>query len=457
MSQGPRRRSPLRLRRAPRTASLRSRWNRAFALLTAIVLLSGLASFLGTRLLVDTFQGAATRSERDATIVAELRAEVVAQSLVVASTLDPATPAVAEGDARIRASFAEAIAKEDDAHAQRLLEKSQAEWQKLMDGVVLPVQTADMVTRGALITVQAPKVLTLLDKAGSANRAALRVELAEAGRMERGTMAILGLLELLAVMLAVRLSRRLSIEVLRPVGKLRDSANHLAAGELDHRVVVDRADELGELAASFNAMADAIAGSQRSLTREANTDSLSGLANRAAFRTRLEATLAFPNRRAGHQAVLFVDLDDFKDVNDTLGHAAGDEVLRVVADRLLVAVRPGDLVARLGGDEFAVLLDGLPERQLALMVAGRVVTALEEPIRIGTHVAHVGASVGLVVRQDQSTLEGLMRQADAAMYAAKAKGKNRVEAYDADLDAVAIVGLALKDEVLTATAGGPQS
>jgi hypothetical protein len=115
------------------------------------------------------------------------------------------------------------------------------------------------------------------------------------------------------------------------VGILRDSANHLAAGELDHRIVVDRDDELGELAASFNAMAEAIAGSQRSLTVQANTDALSGLANRAAFHARLDATLTRPNRRSGDEAVLCVDLDDFKDVNDTLGHAAGDELHRVVA------------------------------------------------------------------------------------------------------------------------------
>jgi diguanylate cyclase (GGDEF)-like protein len=439
---------------ASRATSLRSRWNRAFALLTAIVLLSGLASLLGTRLLVGTFHDAATRVEQGATIGAELRAQVVAQSLVVASTVDPATPAVTKGDARIRAEFAAAIAAEDDAAARRLLRRSQAEWQKLMDGVHPATQPADMAVRGALITVQAPKVLTLLERAGSASRAAVRLELADAKRTERTTMAILGLLELFAVMLAVRLSRRLSTQVLRPVGKLRDSANHLTAGELDHRVVVDRADELGDLAASFNAMADAIAGSQRNLTREATTDSLSGLANRAAFRARLESTLAGPNRRAGHQAVLFVDLDDFKDVNDTLGHAAGDELLRVVADRLVVAVRPGDLVARLGGDEFAVLLESLPEPHLALTVADRVVMALAEPIQIGTHSAHVGASVGLAVRQEHSTLEGLMHEADVAMYAAKAKGKNRVEAYDAGLDYVAIARLGLKADLATAAARG---
>jgi len=228
----------------------------------------------------------------------------------------------------------------------------------------------------------------------------------------------------------------------------------LTAGELDHRVVLDRADELGELAASFNAMAEAIAGSQRSLTVEANTDALSGLANRAAFQAGLEATLARPNRRSGDQAVLFVDLDDFKDVNDTLGHAAGDKMLRVVAGRLSDAVRPGDLVARLGGDEFAVLLDGLLDPDLAFTVAERVVVALAERVEIGQNWADVGASVGLALRQDDSTFDSLMREADVAMYAAKGKGKNRVELYDAGLDDVAVARHLLKVDLSRAVASG---
>ena len=189
-------------------------------------------------------------------------------------------------------------------------------------------------------------------------------------------MVAVGVFGLIAVALALRLARRLSTEVLRPVRVLRDSANDLAAGNFDCRVTIDRADEIGDLAASFNAMADAIAGSQRILTVEANTDSLTGLANRGAFRNRLQAALDAPQRRSGDQAVLFVDLDDFKDVNDSLGHAAGDELLRIVGDRLRDAVRPGDLVARLGGDEFAVLLDGLIDASAGFAVGQRVVAAL---------------------------------------------------------------------------------
>jgi diguanylate cyclase (GGDEF)-like protein len=354
----------------------------------------------------------------------------------------------------IRNDFAGAIASEDTASARKLLQRSLAQWEAIVTVAGPPGDPADLVTRGTAVTVSAPKVLGLLDRAGLANRVAVRGDLADATRTERDTMVALALLELLAIALAVRLARRLSIEILRPVGLLRDSANHLAAGQLDHRIVVDRTDELGDLSVSFNAMADAIAGSQRSLTLEATTDSLSGLPNRAAFRSRLESSLARTDRRGGNQAVLFVDLDDFKDVNDTLGHAAGDQLLCVVAARLLDTVRPDDLVARLGGDEFAILLDRLPDPGLAMTVAQRMVTSLAEPVQIGENRVNVGASIGLAVRHDHSTFDELMREADVAMYAAKAKGKNRVEQYDAALDDLALARHQLKADVGTAASRG---
>ena len=317
-----------------------------------------------------------------------------------------------------------------------------------------PGHPADLTARANAVTSQVPSVLALLDQADATDRAAVRVALARASQLERAGLLVLGLLELLAIGLAVRLARQLSKEILRPVGILRDSANQLASGEFDHRIVVDRADELGELAVSFNAMADAIAGGQRVLTHEATTDSLSGLANRAAFYALLRSTLATPERRVGSQSLLFVDLDDFKDVNDTLGHAAGDEVLRVVASRLVDAVRPTDHVARLGGDEFALLLDIVPDTADALALANRIVLALDAPVAIGARDVHVGASVGLAMRQPNSTLEGWVREADVAMYAAKARGKNRVEQYDSGLDDAAVARQALKDEISVAAIRG---
>ena len=137
-----------------------------------------------------------------------------------------------------------------------------------------------------------------------------------------------------------------------------------------------------------------------------------------------------------------------------MGHAAGDELLRIVATRLSDTVRPGDVVSRLGGDEFAVLLDGLPDRMFAREVAERIVITLAEPVRLGERWAQVGASVGLAMRRPDSTLLGIMREADVAMYAAKAKGKNRVEAYDAELDVLTIARQNLRSELEGATARG---
>ena len=166
------------------------------------------------------------------------------------------------------------------------------------------------------------------------------------------------------------------------------------------------------------------------LTTQARTDSLTGLANRAAFSTALAATL-----RTGDTGVtvLFLDLDDFKTVNDGLGHAAGDELLRQVAQRVDSAVRADDLCARLGGDEFAVLLrDGPGDRWAAdaEALAERLVEVVAAPFALMNRVAHVGVSVGLAHAEAGGTAAQVVQRADIAMYAAKAKGKNRLQSFD---------------------------
>jgi diguanylate cyclase (GGDEF)-like protein len=440
-------------RRTGPVRSLRSRWRRAFALLAAVVMLSGTASIVCIQLVVDSFRGSAVAIEQETTSSAQLRNEIVAGVITFASPITATQQTqVAAAAASIKADYAADLLKMKAAGARTLLAASLVKWNLLVAAGGTAGHPTDLTTRGDAVAAQAPAVLSLLDQAGSANRAATRVDLARASRLDREGVAVLIILEFLAIGLALRLAHQLSNEVLRPVGILRDSANRLARGEIEHRVVVGRADELGELAASFNAMADAIAGSQRILTEEANTDSLSGLANRTAFYTKLRSMLAEPISYRGSQALLFIDLDDFKDVNDNLGHAAGDELLRVVADRLRAAVRPTDLVARLGGDEFALLLGHLDDPADAMKLAERVVGTLDQTIHIGTHEVHVGASVGLALRHHDSAIEGWVREADVAMYAAKARGKNRVEQYDARLDDAAVAHQLLKDEVAVAAA-----
>lgn len=187
------------------------------------------------------------------------------------------------------------------------------------------------------------------------------------------------------------------------------------------------------------------------LEKRASTDSLTGLANRAAFRSRLQDCLAETGRPVDGLAVLFVDLDDFKDVNDRLGHAAGDALLVVVADRLRATVRSDDLVARLGGDEFAILVQGPRAADEADAVGQRVVVDLAEPTFINGTVVHVGASVGLAEYGRGTDADDLMRNADVAMYSAKSRGKSRVERYDSALHAAVEDRLALRMDLVEAT------
>ena len=164
------------------------------------------------------------------------------------------------------------------------------------------------------------------------------------------------------------------------------------------------------------------------LHQRALHDPLTGLANRGLFFDRVGHAIARLGRRPGpFLAVLFIDLDNFKTVNDTLGHARGDRLLTLVAGRLVTAVREADTVARLGGDEFAVLLEDLATENQALVVAERAVSLLADSFNLAGKSANVSASIGVALRADDSTgTDTLLAEADAAMYEAKRAGKGRV-------------------------------
>jgi diguanylate cyclase (GGDEF)-like protein len=162
---------------------------------------------------------------------------------------------------------------------------------------------------------------------------------------------------------------------------------------------------------------------QRALEHQAFHDPLTGLANRLLFSDRVGNALA---RRSGNAAVMYIDLDDFKGVNDTLGHEAGDALLVAVGDRLRDALRAADTPARLGGDEFAVLLVDISEEN-ARTVANRILSFLARPLDVGGGERPIRASLGLALGDAGTTsVEQLLRNADAAMYAAKHRGKHQL-------------------------------
>ena len=178
------------------------------------------------------------------------------------------------------------------------------------------------------------------------------------------------------------------------------------------------------------------------LGHQALHDPLTGLANRVLFFDRLGQALA---RRptpgsddAGGAAVMLIDLDDFKGVNDSFGHAVGDDLLRISADRMAQATRPEDTIARLGGDEFAVLCDGITDESAAVEIAGRIQDACGQPVELGGSHLPVSASIGVTISQRAESgadyAATLLSEADTALYRAKARGRGKVQLFDERLE-----------------------
>ncbi|HEX8558044.1 MAG TPA: EAL domain-containing protein [Pyrinomonadaceae bacterium] len=185
-------------------------------------------------------------------------------------------------------------------------------------------------------------------------------------------------------------------------------------------------------------------------------DALTGLPNRLLLADHLRLAIERAKRRPGHSfALIFLDLDRFKYINDSLGHAAGDQLLVTIARRLEGHLRPTDTVARLGGDEFAILLDGLEDEGDAVRVAKRVQQELTSPFSLGGHEVFTTASIGIALsKTGYEHPEGVLRDADTAMYRAKENGKARYELFDAVMHARAVERLRLENDLRRAAERG---
>lgn len=231
--------------------------------------------------------------------------------------------------------------------------------------------------------------------------------------------------------------------VIKPLQVLNNATQQIAKGDFKPELDVRSNDEIGNLAMAFRHMGKQLSHSSRRIRQLAYYDPLTQLPNRTTLRETLNRLLTQSKRNSWKTAVLFIDLDDFKKVNDRLGHAAGDDLLVQISERLKNRLRQSDmlfdqsagpsvdqLISRRGGDEFNAILSSIKAPHDAAVVAERIIQDLNEPFNIGGSEIHVGASVGIAIFPDDGgDADTLLRNADLAMYEAKAKGKNNYHIY----------------------------
>ena len=235
--------------------------------------------------------------------------------------------------------------------------------------------------------------------------------------------------------------------LIKSLTKLEDGAQVIGKGNFEHRIDIKTKDEVGFLARAFNQMTENlknITASRDELHREisdrkqaekqirqmAYHDSLTGLPNRKLFSDRLGIALAQAQRNKKEVGIAMLDLDKFKDVNDTLGHGVGDLLLKAAAERLSAALRKGDTVARIGGDEFVLILPDLKVVEDAINIAQKIVDGFRKPFLIDSHQLIVTTSIGIAVYpQDGTDKEILLKKADIAMYQVKDAERDGYQIY----------------------------
>jgi diguanylate cyclase (GGDEF)-like protein len=255
------------------------------------------------------------------------------------------------------------------------------------------------------------------------------------------------LLTLASILITIAvLSFFLRRTIVSPLRELIDVSNKLGAGKPAALISVEGGGELGELADSFNRMAQDLAHSDEKIRYIAHHDTLTKLPNRHLFQLYLDKSIASARRTNSELALLFLDIDNFKSINDTLGHDMGDELLRVFADRINHCLREEDffgttdtesteeLVARHGGDEFTIILPRLDGPLSAAMVAQRIIDSLEDEITLAGQSLRITTSIGVTMfPKDGDSIDALLKCADIAMYHAKDAGRNNYQFYTAEM------------------------
>ncbi len=264
------------------------------------------------------------------------------------------------------------------------------------------------------------------------------------------TVAVTGLLGLILMALA---SSRLALGITSPIAALRVAAKQLENGNIVN-LVPEGNDEIGDLARSFNAMASGIQEREKRISHMAFHDALTGLPNRVLFNQQLDYLIQQSSTKGEEIAVLCIDLDHFKSVNDTLGHPIGDKLLKECAKRL-AEVSENAFFARLGGDEFAVLIRGNNAQHDAEKLARLLVSAIAMPLEIEDHPIAISASIGIAIPPfDGDTSELLMKNADLALYRTKEEGRNGYRFFEAEMNARAQARRAIEMDLRVALGRG---
>lgn len=248
--------------------------------------------------------------------------------------------------------------------------------------------------------------------------------------------AVIILCTLAGLALAQWLARRLITRITEPLSRLVALTHHVA-DQKDYtlRETVESKDEIGDLSQAFNTMLSQIHERDVRLNQLAYYDGVTGLANRHYFKERAEQAVGNALRYGSRCCLMFIDLDRFKAVNDSLGHDVGDELLQAVAQRLSTTLRNNDVVCRIGGDEFAVILENVKNVNDVARLAQKMIDALQESFSLRGQDISIGASIGISVCPEHAdSMAELLRCADIAMYQAKSLGRGQYRSYRSDFE-----------------------
>lgn len=447
-----------------RTWSLRREWSRAFTVIMLLLLASAAATIAGVQGLVGEMERTTGQLHIQSKTIAALRSDLFKHEQLGHKLLSNAPVdrlAFAQQQQGISRQFDQAaVVFPNILGMKTTLIKTHQSWQNgLMAsglwGEQLKSLHGNNAADNAAFDTSNENTGELLGSLEAPSHQAMDQRLAHDVGLERILIIALIALFALASAMTVYFRLRMAKDLMRPVARMHEGVLKLQAGDFDHRIEVARHDELGELAVAFNDMSDALHNSHLALTFRATHDPLTGLANRAVLTEHLAASFRQgSDRRARRESLLFIDIDDFKDVNDAEGHEAGDAILIEMAARLNDCTRAQDLVVRLGGDEFAIVVtEDDDSGSVAVEVVKRILDALRAPFLVSAEPLMVTLSVGVAQRRPETKdAAELLRQADFAMYMAKSDGKVCYQLFDAQMHDNMLARSALKTDLAVAVA-----